>query len=58
MLKLEVFKGRWNIFEHFRQRPEVFGKSSEIFGSGWDVFGNPSYDKTNISHIIRKNWQV
>ena len=31
----EVLKGRRNIFGHFRQSSEVFGKSSEIFGSRW-----------------------
>ena len=36
----KAFKGRRNIVVHFRQRSEVFGKSSEIFVSGSDVFGN------------------
>ena len=41
-----------NLIEHFRQRSEVFGKSSEIIRSGWDIFGNPGQDETKISHII------
>ena len=40
-----------NIFGHFRQRSEVFGKWSEIFGSGWDVFGSPGHDETKISRL-------
>ena len=41
---LEVFKRLRNIWVHFRQSSEVFGKS-EIFGGRRDVSGNPSYNK-------------
>ena len=37
-----------NIFRHFWQCSEVFGKSSEIFRSHWDIFGNP---------WVMKRWQ-
>ena len=33
----EVVKVRLNIFGHFWQHSEAFGKSSEIFGSRWDI---------------------
>ena len=32
-----MLKGRWDIFGHFRQCSEVFGKSSEISGRRGDV---------------------
>ena len=48
MLKLEVFKGCWNIIGHFWQHSEVFGKLFAIFGSGCDVAGNPGHDKMKI----------
>ena len=48
-----------DIFGHFRQCSEVFGKPSESFGSRWDVFGNPGHEKARISCIcLWKSGQV
>ena len=53
----EVLKRRLNIFGNFRERSEVFWKSSEIFGWDWDVFGNPCIDKAKIARIwLWKSW--
>ena len=41
----EVFKRLRNICGHFRQRSEVFGKSSENCGSSRNVPRNPGDDK-------------
>ena len=41
-----MLKGHQNIFGHFQQCLEVFGKSSKIFGSHWDIFGNE-----NLMHL-------
>ena len=43
-----------NIFWHFQQCSDIFGKSSEIFGSGCYIFGNRGRDETKISHIWLK----
>ena len=54
-----MLKCRQNIFRHFWQHSEVFGKSSEIFRSHWDIFGNPSHDTVKISSIwFRRSRQV
>ena len=52
LFELEVFKDHRNIFEHFWQRSEVFGKLSEIIGSGCDVFGNPGHGMRQKSHAF------
>ena len=48
---LETINFSRNILGHFRQRSDIFGKSSKIFVSGCYVFGNHGRDETKISHI-------
>ena len=48
---LKVLKRLRNIYGHFRQRSEVFGKLSEIFGSRRGVSENSGHDKVKITRI-------
>ena len=45
---LEVLKGGRNIFRHFRQRLEVFGKSSEMFGNSGNDQVNEEFDSEKV----------